>query len=470
MINYISYLQNSTKQVFYQKQQLWMKAGIILGLFLLTAFITFFFASTNRLMLILGSMGALFSGLILIRWPPIGIFVACVFGLVMPDVLPQGITPTMLLIPTVTIIWILDIVLNRKSAELLSSRIVWSMIALVFVFTISFIAGQLKWIDFAQSAPLDAQVGGYGIYVLSILACLVSAYLIRDLVWLKAIVWGFFIFGIIYVFGVTLPGLNQLTRALYTAIGGLFWIWFVSLLGGQLLFNRKLSPVVRWIFIVVLLLSLYTLLVRKFEDKSGWLPVLACLGVLIYLRSWRLGVFIAVLTVLGGIGFSATVIDSESYSLSTRFEAWTILAEIIKASPIIGLGFANYYWITPLFPIRGYAVSFNSHNNFVDIIAQTGLAGLLLFLWFFWEIGVMAWNFRKKVTDDFSKGYVNGAIAGLIGTLVIGMLGDWLLPFLYNIGLNGFGSSILGWFFLGGLIALINITSEQKRVGKVSIQ
>jgi hypothetical protein len=45
-------------------------------------------------------------------------------------------------------------------------------------------------------------------------------------------------------------------------------------------------------------------------------------------------------------------------------------------------------------------------------------------------------------------------MGGLAGTIVLGMLGDWVLPFVYNIGLGGFRSSILAWLFLGSLVSL----------------
>jgi len=31
---------------------------------------------------------------------------------------------------------------------------------------------------------------------------------------------------------------------------------------------------------------------------------------------------------------------------------------------------------------------------------------------------------------------------------------DWVLPFVYNIGLAGFRASVLGWLFLSGLVSL----------------
>ena len=156
------------------------------------------------------------------------------------------------------------------------------------------------------------------------------------------------------------------------------------------------------------------------------------------------------------------VVSSEEYSVSTRFDAWMILAQIIKMNPILGLGFANYYWYTPLFPIRGYAVSFNSHNNYVDIVAQTGFVGLICFLLFIWQVGWLGWRLREQAPAGFAQAYVYGALGGLAGMVVVGMMGDWILPFFYNIGLSGFRSSMLGWLFLGGLVSLEQMVRIQK--------
>src|SRR5205823_6261109 len=98
---------------------------------------------------------------------------------------------------------------------------------------------------------------------------------------------------------------------------------------------------------------------------------------------------------------------------------------------------SNYYWYTPLFPIMGYAVRFNSHNNYVDIVAQTGLVGLACLAWLAWAVGRVGWQLRTRVPEGFAQAYVYGALGGLAGTLVAGTLGDWVLPLVYNIGLTG---------------------------------
>ena len=76
----------------------------------------------------------------------------------------------------------------------------------------------------------------------------------------------------------------------------------------------------------------------------------------------------------------------------------------------------------------------------------------------------MAWlslKLRKSVPEGFAQAYVYGAIGGLAGTFAAAALADWVIPFVYNIGLTGMRGSILAWIFLGGVIAIEQITYRQ---------
>ena len=75
------------------------------------------------------------------------------------------------------------------------------------------------------------------------------------------------------------------------------------------------------------------------------------------------------------------------------------------------------------------------------------------------------WRLRKRYTGDFAAGYVNGMLAAGAGALVIMLLADWILPFVYNIGFEGFQASVLVWLFMGGLVALENMRSQGSGVG-----
>jgi hypothetical protein len=79
---------------------------------------------------------------------------------------------------------------------------------------------------------------------------------------------------------------------------------------------------------------------------------------------------------------------------------------------------------------------------------------LLAFFWFAFEASWMALSLFRRLPHGFAKAYAMGALGGLAGSLVAGMLGDWIIPFYYNGGIVGFRSSLIFWVFLGGLLAL----------------
>jgi O-antigen ligase len=322
--------------------------------------------------------------------------------------------------------------------------------------------GQLPWFTFALHAPLGAQLGGLSIIVLSAGTFLLVANQVQDLRWLSRMTWAFLAFGALYVLvRSVLPELGLWTRELFQPVGSVFSIWLTAMAFSQAAFNRDLHPAWRWALAGLVLVTLYILIFLKFADKSGWIPSLIGIAAVLAFRSWRAGLALLPLGALLAWYVGTGVIASDQYSVSTRYDAWLIMAQIIKINPIWGLGFANYYWYTPLFPIRGYAVSFNSHNNYVDILAQTGLVGLVCLLVFFWQAGRLGWRLRKQAPAGFARAYVYGALGGLVGTVVVAMFGDWVLPFFYNIGMDGFRSSMLAWLFLGGLVSLERMETAQ---------
>ena len=246
------------------------------------------------------------------------------------------------------------------------------------------------------------------------------------------------------------------TEKLYAdgSLGSLFYLWLVCIPFGQVLFNTKLKPGARGLLLLITMTTLYVMGVPAYDWKSGWMPAAAGFVALVALRFGRLAPIMAVIAAIPAFQATTSAILTAGYSYSTRLDAWTIVLQIVKVNPITGLGPANYYWYTPLFPIRGYAVNFNSHSQYVDIVAQTGILGLILFFVFIWQVTKLAWSLRNRVPEGFAKGYVYSVLGGLAGSLVASWLGDWLLPFVYNVGLRGFRASVLSWIFLGGLVLL----------------
>ena len=439
-------------------KRLWLRLLITTGILLASAGLAFM-GSQRQLQSVLFLLIGVGAAWLFTSWPALGLLTACVGGVFLPVVGPAGLNLSMVLVGMLLALWVLDMVVQKREIRLVSSRTTRPVLALIITACFSFAIGQLSWFDFAQNAPLDAQLGGLAVFLLSAGAFLLAANQIKDLRWLEIITWTFLALAGLYIVSRLIPGVYQYSRYLFQsgAIGGVFWAWLPALALSQVVFNRNLRPGWRLALVGLVLASLYVAYVYNFRWKSGWVPAFASVAAILWLRSWRVGLVLTVAGYLLAWGLIPQLFASDAYSVSTRLDAWLIMAEIIKANPILGLGFANYYWYTPLFRIRGWIVAFNSHNNYVDIVAQTGLAGLLCFLWFFWETGRLGWQLRERVPEGFAKAYVYGALGGLVGTLVAAMLGDWVLPFVYNVGLQGFRTGVLAWLFLGGLVVLQNL-------------
>jgi hypothetical protein len=434
--------------------QLQWRPILVVSQLLLIAILAFK-ASQRQMTLILFapiSLGVVWTFL---RWPSLGLIAASLSGLIVPYLGPSGLNATMILVALMLGIWLLEMLVRYRQIEFVASHTLWPLLSFIAVAIISFGVGQLPWLNFALHAPLGAQLGGLAIIVLSAVTFLLAANRIYDLRWLSWLTWAFLAIGALTILvRSVLPALGIPTRNLFLTVGPVFYIWLVAMAFSQAIFNESLHRVWRFLLGGLVLITLYVLFFLKFGDKSGWLSAFVAIASIVGIRSWRAGLVLIPIVVLAALYMWSGLISTDEYSISTRFDAWIIMGQIIKISPILGLGFANYYWYTPFFPIRGYAVSFNSHNNYVDIVAQTGLIGLICYLWLLWEIGRLGWQLRTHVPAGFAQAYVYGAIGGLIAMIVAGMLGDWVLPFFYNVGLNGFRSSMLGWLFLGGLVSL----------------
>jgi hypothetical protein len=400
--------------------------------------------------------------LVAFRWPTFGLVAVMIGGMFVPYSGPGGINISQIGIAGLLGVWILGMLLRQKKIQWIKSRTIRPALLFALFSLLSFGLGQFIWYPMAQNSPLDTQLGGLAIHILSIGVFLYVANIVGDLRKLKFLTWSFAALGSIYVLGrfFDIALMDQIFQNGFIA-GSCFWIWLVSILFSQALINREINNIQRYILIILLLVILYVAIIKSYDWKSGWFPPLVSVCSIIGLRYWRKVRYFIPLVLLSFYFLVTNSIGQEDWSWSTRLEAWQIVLNITKADPIFGTGFANYYWYAVLFPIRGYFIRFNSHSQYVDLIAQTGVVGLACFLWLFAELGILGFKLLKRVPEGFAKAYIFGALGGLAGTLVAGYLVDWVLPFAYNIGLNGFRASVLAWIFLGGIVSIEQMLSRK---------
>lgn len=437
------------------------KQGVQYGIGILTmlmATIASYWGSMRVFLLLLIAFAVLVTTLVLMRHIAIGYLLLLIGGIFVPFSGPGGINATMIILVFMVFLWMMDRFVVRRRFEFVRSGPIRPAVYFMVVSVAAFGMGQIFWYVTAIPAPLDAQLGGFAIYFFSLAAMVMTANVLKDVRWLKAFVWLFIGLGAIYVLGrvINLPAITGNYVQGYTA-NSMFWTWIVALSLGQVLFNQDLSRHGRLVLFMIVAVTLYVAVIQTYDWKSGWVPPLVVVGVLLALRFKKLAVAAIPFALIAVIYFAQDLITSDQYSWDTRLDAWRIVLEVSRVNPVLGLGFANYYWYVTLFNIRGYYIEFSSHNQYVDLIAQTGIAGLICFLWILFEVGRLGWSLLPRVKDGFARGYAYGVFAGLAGVVVAAFLVDWVLPFAYNIGLTGFRASILPWIFFGGLISIEQI-------------
>jgi hypothetical protein len=435
----------------------WLQIAVVIAVLLASAVISFWGSGTVYLLLLV-LLGGVVVLLALLRQPNLGFIFVIIGGMLIPITGPSGLSAATVVIALMVGLWILEMFIVDRNFKFVHSFTLLPVVVFLAISTLAFIIGQIPWFIFARQAPLDAQVGGYGIFLFSMAGLVLAAHLIKDIRWLKIIVWTFIGLSSVYILSRALH-IDPISSLYHDAFTGqsMFWTWLIALASAQILYNHDLKRWIRWLLIVLVILTFYIGVAQGYDWKSGWVPPAIAVAILVLLRFRKLIIFLIPIAVIVGLYFAVDLIGTEGYSWGTRVDAWRIVLEISRISPLLGMGFSNYYWYTPLFPIRGWRVSFNSHSQYVDLIAQVGILGLIVFLWMVFEVVRLSWKLSQKTTDGFSLGYIYGVLAGVCASVVAGFLGDWMLPFVYNIGLPGFRASILPWIFMGGVIALEQI-------------
>ena len=134
--------------------------------------------------------------------------------------------------------------------------------------------------------------------------------------------------------------------------------------------------------------------------------------------------------------------------------------EVTMRNPITGLGPAAYRPYANMAPLQyGRAFWITSADQLPQQLRghlrphRPGGAGAVSLVhgarWLGWLGGCAGAS-----SSGFVAGYVNGMLAAWAGIMVVMLLLDWFLPFVYNVGFPGFQASVLVWLFLGGLVAI----------------
>lgn len=167
-------------------------------------------------------------------------------------------------------------------------------------------------------------------------------------------------------------------------IGGyFFWqierrsIWLIAIIGGIALLILSKSKTSLLLVIPAILIGKYY---KNYSTVQGNIKYL--------LRTMLFAVYFVVISFFFIYHNEISEIFDDPTGFTGRVQIWNTLYQLISDKPFTGFGFASIYHVGSETPLLDYASGWvavrpSGHNGFLDIIASTGLIGLMLTLFAF---------------------------------------------------------------------------------------
>jgi hypothetical protein len=426
-------------------------------------------------MSILGVAMLILMGLVLYR-AELGILAIVITSFFVRFTIPTGtatnIPASLIVAAVVTLLWLLSMLVKRD-AKLTTGPYVLPAILFIILAILSVpyswlllrpdLFGQGIWAK-TESGFTFAQIGGVTLMVLLPTVMLMTASVLRQEKWFKLL------FALMIAFAV--PDLIQRITNVRLGIGDLrlqtgqaYALWVVALSMAQVYFNQNLRLWQRGLLLALAALWIYRGAEGAAVWFSGWMPSVVAVLFLTFFRSKKLLLVLlaaGVILVITRFDFYYHyLLDDAIKSDSNRFEIWQIIVfdlTLTKTNIFFGAGPAGYL---PFYQKYYPGAAWVSHNNYIDILAEMGVVGVSVFLWLLYSIFHVGLAQRNQMPTGFLRGFNYGVLGGFVGSLFAMGLGDWFIPFVYNIGIPGFDFAVYGWILAGAMLALYHLKPRE---------
>jgi putative inorganic carbon (hco3(-)) transporter len=106
------------------------------------------------------------------------------------------------------------------------------------------------------------------------------------------------------------------------------------------------------------------------------------------------------------------------HSAATRVNLWEEAMQIYDTNPVLGVGFDTYAYTGHY---HGYK---DTHNLFIKVLVETGVVGLLLFLWLLAKTFTAGYQLFRRAQDPFLSSIGLGLAAWVVCAVVANLFGD----------------------------------------------
>jgi O-antigen ligase len=354
------------------------------------------------------------------------------------------------------------LVVDRSFAALRPAPANWFALAFLVWLIVSFIWSSIfvdKTVGYLFASKLLPRLLTLDVMMISVATYFLYGNLMREEGAFRFLVGMFIFVGL--VFGI-MWGVLKIDMTAPLNAHGQFPAWVGALCVGQIYFNRKLHPHIRLLLAGICALWLYITVGIGFSWLSGWLPLCCAVAGVTALYSRKL---LIVLLIVGGtfyavnkLTISADLAEEQQVSGDTRGLAWSNALNLSSKHLIFGTGPAGYAFYYATYMTGFYQFS---HNNYVDIIAQTGIVGFAIWIGFWLAAAYTAYRAYLLVPrGTFLHGLGASCLSITLTLFVVMMLGDWVTPFTYTQTLAGIDYTIWAWIFSGLSLALYYYCKE----------
>lgn len=200
-------------------------------------------------------------------------------------------------------------------------------------------------------------------------------------------------------------------------------------------------------------------------SRGAWLSVCALIfffGLVWDKRVWLLflGLPLILFCYHGGVADRLMSIFSHSEadtSVSMRMDMWAAAWQMAKDHPLLGIGWGAFKYVYPVYNEliqEAGIVIFHAHNMYLNILAETGLAGFFFAMWFFFgNLWYAVKYIKRKSVRDFDYALALTMAASVLA-LTISCISDYDL-FSTQISLT--------FWLLSGLFASLYEEDEKFR-------
>lgn len=199
-------------------------------------------------------------------------------------------------------------------------------------------------------------------------------------------------------------------------------------------------------------------------SRGGWLGLLVGLLAFALLKDRRMLILILIGLLAGAallpdvfLQRFSTIGSPQDTSNAYRFRVWQESIGIIEDFPLsgVGLGHEAFMRIYPMYMLDREKSPFHTHNSYLQILVETGIIGLLVFLWLLASYFKRGLKAVASCRDKELKYYMIASMSATVGILIQG-LGDVII-YLPKI-------TILFWLNIALLFLAIKIAEQQATV------